>query len=83
MKLLMLETRRGCVDGRQIMEFERGREYEIPDSLARSFMCAGFAMPALPKPKTPLKDSVLRSFRASPRIAPEVVRKKRRSYMCD
>lgn len=78
MKLLMLETRRGCVNGQQIMEFERGQEYEIPDSLARSFMCAGFAMPALPKPKAPLKDSVLRSFRTPPGLAPEVVRKKRR-----
>ncbi len=51
MKLLMFESRRGAPDGERVRIYKRGEEVDVPDHLARAFMHAGVAMPALRRPK--------------------------------
>lgn len=43
MFIIMLETRRGSEDGFIVRCFEAGGEYDIADSLARSFIQRGWA----------------------------------------
>jgi len=40
----MLETRRGSEDGFAVLRFEKGRRYEVAESLARAFIRCGWAM---------------------------------------
>lgn len=39
----MLETRRGSPCGFQVKLFEEGKEYDVADTLARSFIAKGYA----------------------------------------
>ncbi len=43
MKIKMLETRRGSEDGFAVKRFEKGEEYEVADTLARTFVNQGYA----------------------------------------
>lgn len=83
MRIRMLETRRGTEDGYTVRQYVRDEIYEMGDSLARSFLAAGFAV------KTPKEEL---SFTADPTIkkprrraatcAPEkVVRKSRKKQV--
>jgi hypothetical protein len=42
-KIKMLETRRGSEDGFAVRRFEKGEAYDVADTLARSFLNAGWA----------------------------------------
>ncbi len=43
MKILMLATAPGADDGFTVLEYEKGREYEVGDALARTFIEGGQA----------------------------------------
>lgn len=43
MKIRMLETKKGSPDGIRINEYEIGKKYDIPKSLAEAFLRAGWA----------------------------------------
>lgn len=38
MKVKMLKTEKGSVDGIQVQSFEKGNEYDIPEKLAKIFV---------------------------------------------
>lgn len=44
MKIVMLGSRFGSEDGRGVKMFERGKEYDVADTLARHFVCEGYAV---------------------------------------
>jgi hypothetical protein len=45
MKIKMVETHRGSEDGFNSKRFEKNREYEVADALARQFVRNGWAVP--------------------------------------
>lgn len=74
MRIRMLETRHGCEDGFRVRRFEKGKEYEVADTLAKSFLAAGFAVPvrrrttAKPKPAPPVTRPRVRKTAAKPKV---------------
>lgn len=44
MRIRMLETRRGSEDGFCIRLYEKGKEYEVGNLLAYTFITSGFAV---------------------------------------
>lgn len=44
MRIVMLETRSGCEDGFIVRYFRKHRTYELADTLARTFINAGWAV---------------------------------------
>ena len=92
MLLTMLETRRGTEDGYTIRLYMRGETYNLGDTLAHSFLAAGFAIPALaevkepkskePKskePKRPAKKRAQKKRKTATKVKPKLVVKKKRS----
>lgn len=55
MLIFMLETRRGSEDGFAVRQFLAGMTYEVADTLARSFLRAGWAIEPSP-PQQPTQD---------------------------
>lgn len=45
--VVMKETRKGSPDGISVVEYEKGREYELPPRLAQIFIGAAYAEPVL------------------------------------
>ena len=43
MKIKMTQTRRGSEDGHVVKRFEKGQEYDVADTLARTFLRHGYA----------------------------------------
>ena len=46
MKIYMLETRRGSEDGLSVAEYEKGRIYDVRDTMGRYFLNNGWAKEA-------------------------------------
>ncbi|MGE0754578.1 MAG: hypothetical protein AB7L92_05400 [Alphaproteobacteria bacterium] len=49
MTIRMLCTRTGSEDGHAVQLFRRGRIYNVADTLARYFICCGWAEEVLPE----------------------------------
>ena len=43
MRIKMFESRRGAEDGHVVKRFEKGQEYDVADTLARTFLKHGYA----------------------------------------
>lgn len=73
MRLRMLETRRGTEDGFTIRLYEAGCEYDIADTLARSFIADGVGVQVLVTQRT------LRRKKLGRRIGANKSRKSKKS----
>ncbi|GJL78805.1 MAG: hypothetical protein NPINA01_17940 [Nitrospinaceae bacterium] len=53
MEIKMLETRMGSPDGVSVFSYSKGKEYELPEGLARVFINEEWAKPVNTPSKTP------------------------------